>query len=184
MLRRLLLAALCLAVLAPCPALAADAVPGDSCATVNAYMQSGGPETSGNQYFMRCNGSTWSAPVMFTSAGLVGIGTASPATALDVAGALYSRVNNAGSGTTIDWSLGNTQYTTASCGAFTFSNMKDGGTYQLFVEGATSGTCSFSHTGLTFKMPPNHGAATASTMTVYTFTRAGTYVFVSWITGY
>ncbi len=184
MLRRLLLAASFLAVLAVPPALAADAAPGDSCSTANAYMQSGGPETSGNQYFMRCNGSIWSAPIMFTSTGRVGIGTASPATALDVAGALYSRVNNAGSSTAIDWSLGNTQYTTASCGAFVFSNMKDGGTYQLFVEGTSSGTCSFSHSSLTFRMPPSHGATTASALTAYTFTRAGTYVFVSWITGY
>ena len=93
-------------------------------------------------------------------------------------------VVNAGSSTSIDWSTGTTQYTTASCGAFTFTNMLDGNTYQLFVEGTTSGTCSFSQSGLTFKLPSNFGATTASTMTVLSFTRAGSNVFVAWIPGY
>ena len=95
-----------------------------------------------------------------------------------------SHVVNAGSSTSIDWSQGTAQYTTASCGTFTFTNMLDGNTYQLFVEGTTSGTCSFSQSGVTFRLPPNFGAATASTMTVFSFTRAGSYVFVAWIPGY
>jgi hypothetical protein len=93
-------------------------------------------------------------------------------------------VFNAGSSTTINWANGTTQYTTANCGSFTFSNMADGGMYTLIVQGATSATCSFSHSGLTFKLPPGHGATTASKHTLYSFTRAGSNVYVTWIKGY
>lgn len=134
-----------------------------------------------NQLALTTSGS---AALTITSTGSVGIGTASPAAALDVAGAAYSRSNNAGSSTAINWSQGNTQYTTASCGAIAFTNMQDGGIYQLLIEGTTSGTCSFSQSGLTFKLPSNHGATTAGTMTVYSFVRAGSNVFVSWTPGY
>jgi hypothetical protein len=116
--------------------------------------------------------------------GNVGIGTATPVVKLDVVGAIVSRVNNAGAGTSIDWSLSNTAYTSANCGAFTLSNMQNGGNYTLFVKGTTAATCSFTHAGLTFKMPPGHGATTSSKMTVYSFTRAGSDVFVTWVPGY
>jgi hypothetical protein len=119
--------------------------------------------------------------------GSVGIGTTGPLATLDVAGSIYARSTNAGSGTTINWATSNTQYTTASCGAFSFTGMQDGGSYTLAVEGTTSGTCSFSNSDsptLTFKLPSNHGATTAGTMTLYTFLRTGTYVFVTWMPGY
>lgn len=90
---------------------------------------------------------------------------------------------DAGSSTSINWANGTQQYTTASCGALTFSNMSDGGVYTLAVQGSTSATCSFSHTGLTFRMPPGHGATTASTHTLYSFARMGTVVYVSWMKG-
>lgn len=92
-------------------------------------------------------------------------------------------VYNAGSATSINWGNGTQQYTTASCGALTFSNMLDGGVYTLAVQGATSGTCSFTHAGLTFRLPPGHGATTAATHTVYSFARMGTVVYVSWLKG-
>jgi hypothetical protein len=132
----------------------------------------------------------WSSTNNLTTGAMVDTGTqvainsSVPAAALDVTGAIYSRSNNAGSATSIDWSQSNSQYTTASCGAFAFTNMLDGGTYTLAVEGTTSGTCSFTQSGLTFKMPSNHGATTASTMTVYSFIRLGSYVFVTWTPGY
>jgi hypothetical protein len=92
-------------------------------------------------------------------------------------------VYNAGSSTSINWSNGTQQYTTANCGAFTFSNMVDGGNYTLSVRGSTSGTCSFSHSGLTFRMPPGHTSSLASTYTLYAFARMGTVVHVSWMRG-
>ena len=111
--------------------------------------------------------------------GNVGIGTWVPAVALDVNGAMYSHsVSN--SGTSINWALANVQGTSSSCTAMTFTNMQDGGSYALSIEGTTSGTCSFSETGLTFKMPANHGATMVGTTTLYGFVRRGTNVFVSW----
>jgi hypothetical protein len=97
---------------------------------------------------------TASSTLVYTSVGNLGIGTTSPLATLDIAGSIYGRSNSAGSSTSINWALGNLQYTTASCGAFTFTNMQDGGVYTLMVEGTTSGTCSFSQSGLTFKLPP------------------------------
>jgi len=162
----------------------------------------GGACTTGQGAFdwdagWQCNSSVWArAPLYMGSAGATACNS-TYAGMIQWTGTAFTACNgsawsplgattgySAGSSTTIDWSNGTTQYTTANCAAMTFSNMADGGTYQLFVEGTTSGTCSFTHSGLTFKMPSNHGATTASTMTAYTFTRAGTYVFVAWIPGY
>ncbi len=114
----------------------------------------------------------------------LGIGNGAPTVKLDVSGAIVSRANNAGASMSIDWAASNTAYTSASCGSFAFSNMQDGGTYNLFIQGTAAATCSFSHAGLSFRYPPGHGATTNATMTVYTFTRVGAYVFVAWIPGY
>jgi len=94
---------------------------------------------------------------------------------------------NAGASTTIDWNNGNTQYTTANCGAFTFSNMQDGGSYTLVVLGTTSGTCTFSQTSPdtpSYKYSPANGPTVGGTFSSYTFVRVGTYVMVSWISGF
>jgi hypothetical protein len=94
----------------------------------------------------------------------------------------------ANTGTSIDWNNGNVQTTSASCGAITFSNMLEGGSYTLIVTGATAGTCTFSQTSpdtlSTFKFVPGNGATIASTSTIYNFLRAGNIVYVSWIAGY
>jgi len=100
---------------------------------------------------------------------------------ITVTGAIVSKPYNAGSSTSIDWSRANMQYTTTSCSAFTFSNMVDGGSYTLAVQGSTSAVCSFSHSGLTFRLPPDHGATVASTHTLYSFVRMGTTVYVTWL---
>lgn len=109
--------------------------------------------------------------------GRVGIGTSNPTSTLEVNGAATNTTAfNAGAGTTIDFSKSNLAYTTASAGAFTLNNLKDGGTYTLAVQGATSGTSTFNASGFTFKSP-NNGVTTASKHTLYTFIVMGTTVY-------
>ncbi len=87
-------------------------------------------------------------------------------------------------GTSISFASGNLQYTSASCGAFTLSGMKDGGTYMLAVKGTTSGTCTFTHAGFTVHDSPDNAATTSGKHTIYTFVVMGTDIYWSWVTGY
>jgi hypothetical protein len=107
----------------------------------------------------------------------VGIGTAAPGSKLEVNGAATNTTAyNAGSSTTIDFTQSNLAYTTASAGAFTLSGLKDGGTYTLAVQGTTSGTATFTQSGMTFKST-NNIATTSGYQTVYTFIVMGTTVY-------
>jgi hypothetical protein len=120
-----------------------------------------------------------------TSTGNVGIGTMSPSAQLEVSGQIRSIAYNAGASTTINWNNGNNQYTAPSgntCTVFTLNNMLNGGSYTLAVQGVTSGTCTFSATGLTFVYSPVNTPVT--TDAVYTFLVMGTKVYVSWVTGF
>ena len=97
--------------------------------------------------------------------------------------------NIANASSTIDFSSGNLQWTTLSCGAFVLQNMKDGGSYTLAVKGATSATCAFTAysdggtTSLIVHMPQDHAATIVSTHTLYTFLVMGTDLYVSWMPG-
>jgi photosystem II stability/assembly factor-like uncharacterized protein len=122
-------------------------------------------------------GTTNTERMRITAAGLVGIGTAVPTTWLDVSGTIYSRAVNAGAATSINWASGNEQYTSANCGAFTFSNMQDGGQYTLAIQGQGGGTCSFTHSGLTVDMADN-GQQPLNTDVVYSFRRIGSTLYV------
>jgi hypothetical protein len=73
------------------PAFAAEPVPGDACATANAIIETGGPETSGIRHILRCDGSVWKQEMTIDASGNIGIGTASPGTALDVNGDIKNR---------------------------------------------------------------------------------------------
>jgi hypothetical protein len=115
--------------------------------------------------------------------GNVGIGTSSPSVALDVQGQIHSNPMNVTGTAAVDWNNGNIQYTSDSCQAYSFANVKDGGSYTFAVKGATPAMCTFSSAGLTFHYTPTNGNTNASTHTVYTFFRAGADVYVTWVTG-
>ena len=132
------------------------------------------------------------ARMTIDSSGNVGVGDSSPSSKLTVSGQMrLTQSYNASAATSFDWNNGNIQYTTASCGSnWTFSNMRDGGSYTLIVTGATSGTCTFVQSSpdtlsnASFKFVPANGPTVANTATIFTFVRAGSSVFVSWQSGY
>ena len=116
--------------------------------------------------------------------GNVGIGTTTPNSKLEVNGsATNTTALNTVAGTSIDFSKSNLAYTTASAGAFTLTNIKDGGTFSLAVQGSTSGISLFSCTGFTFKYV-NNGITSANKHTIYTFLVMGTTVYVYMATGF
>ena len=139
----------------------------------------------GNAIFATGMTGTVAAP-----AGNVGIGTTSPRGKLDVSGAMISSDPSATAGSTVDFSTGNLQYTTSSCGSFQLNYLKSGASYSFAVQGAASALCSFTAysdagaTPLTVHLPPGHGVTVASTHTLYTLMIMGTHVYVSWVTGY
>lgn len=79
--------------------------------------------------------------------------------------------------------MSNLAYTTASAGTFTITNIKNGGTYSLAVQGATSGTSTFSCSGFTF-IYVNNGITAPNKHTMYTFIVMGTTVYVYMATGF
>ncbi|QQG36965.1 MAG: DUF1566 domain-containing protein [Micavibrio aeruginosavorus] len=70
----------------PFTASAQDAQPGDACATANAYVISGGPESAGKVFTMTCQGGVWTRITESDTAGNLGVKKALPKTPLDVAG--------------------------------------------------------------------------------------------------
>jgi hypothetical protein len=125
---------------------------------------------------------------LITGTGKVGVGT-TPATSsakFEVDGAAANKAAyNAGGETTIDFSKSNLAYTTASAGAFTLTNLKDGAAYTLAVRGTTSGTSSFTATNTAASTVNvkivNSRATVAGSETLYTILVMGTtaYVFVN-----
>jgi trimeric autotransporter adhesin len=118
------------------------------------------------------------------SSGNVGIGTTTPAAKLEVQGQVVSKTFDNGSNTSFDLNNGNIQFTAANCGIMNLSNMVDGGSYQIVVQGGLSAVCDFNHSGLTFRYNPANDVTTGNTHTIYSMTRVGNNVYVNWITGY
>jgi hypothetical protein len=130
------------------------------------------------------NGSSWFQAVTIQPTGNFGINTTNPTSRLEVNGsATNTTAFNAAAGTTIDFSRSNLAYTTANAGAFTLTNIKDGGTYTLAVQGTISGTASFTATNFTFRSI-NNVATIAGRQTLYTFIVMGTTVYFYMASGF
>ena len=141
---------------------------------------------------------TTSGTAISYTAGNVGIGT-SPSEKLDVNGNIKASGQvYAGSfsitSNNIDWNAGNSGLTTDDCAStINMSNLRDGGTYTLVVTGISTTQCDFNTvipiTGagtetVSYKFKPTNSTRYASSSTLYTFTRVGTIVYVSWTSGF
>lgn len=154
--------------------------------TNNYALQLAGSFFDQELYFRKTNNSAstaWSKVIAANSSGNVAIGTSSPNARLDVSGSIVSRAYNNFSGTSIDFSQGNVVYTSAACGAFTLTNIADGGAYTLVTTGSGIGPASFTHTGLTVKTSATL-TCTSAKHTVFSFVRAGSNVYVTMISGF
>ena len=123
-----------------------------------------------------------------TNRGVITTGTQTIAGQKSFANAVTNSVaTDAGSSTNIDFSLSNLAYTSASPGPgspgtnFTLTNMKNGGTYTLAVQGTTSGTASFTASGLTGVNVGNYESVSGK-QTVYTFVVMGSTFYYSMVT--
>ncbi|BFO67460.1 hypothetical protein [Chryseobacterium sp. KCF3-3] len=90
---------------------------------------------------------------------------------------------DAGNSSLIDFSKSNLAFTTADPGAFTLTNIKDGGAYALTVQGAVSGLSTFSATGFTIRYS-NNSLTTSGTHTMYKLLVMGADVYVTMIAGF
>jgi hypothetical protein len=123
-----------------------------------------------------------------TNRGVITTGTQTIAGQKSFANAVTNSVaTDAGSSTNIDFSLSNLAYTSASPGPgspgtnFTLTNMKNGGTYTLAVQGTTSGTASFTASGLNGVNVGNYESVSGK-QTVYTFVVMGSTFYYSMVT--
>jgi hypothetical protein len=154
--------------------------------------------------FNRWDGSAWvcssdstgatiwnnNASDIYFNTGKVGIGTSSPAVALDVNGTIKGGLGNS-SNAVIDFASGNMQYTSASCGALTLKNMKSGASYSLSIQGASGGVCSIANaysddgtTSLSVRLGPTDLSQTASKHLLISFMVMGSFVYVTAVDGY
>jgi hypothetical protein len=123
--------------------------------------------------------------------GKVGIGmqpNTSSATFEVYGAAANMEAYNAGSSRTIDFSRSNLAYTTERAGPFTLTNLKDGATYTLAVQGLSSGVSTFTATNtvgdpLTVKVL-NNTLTVLGKETLYTIIVMDTTAYVFVATGF
>jgi len=143
------------------------------------------------------SGSSTRAPatkMVVTGNGNVGVGVTNPTDTLQVNGAIRGK-SVANAGTTIDWSNGNTQSSTAGCTGtqYTFQNMQDGGVYTLVITGTFSANCTFGQTvpdvlsgtpgsGAFYFLPAN--SIPSGNNSVYSMMRVGNAVYIQWNSGF
>ena len=170
----------------------ATAGAGDTAVTPGLYYNQGStwqsiapgdilPGTATPDNTLRWDGTAWVESNTITNNGINAIVVGGE---LTVDGAAHNNAAyDAGAGTTIDFAQSNFAYTTASAGPFLLNNLKDGGAYTLAVQGATSGTASFSGLGFTFKSKDAATATEAGTHSIYSFIVLGTTVYYTQVTG-
>ena len=126
-----------------------------------------------------------SPAVTVLSGGNVGVGTTNPGTKFEVNGTITSKVINVASpGGGFNWASGNIQYTATACSGTTwnFSNISEGTTYTLVVQGTShTGTCAFSDGASTFKYSPTNATPTSGKDVIYSFMKVNSVVYVSWM---
>ncbi|MEG0926696.1 hypothetical protein [Chryseobacterium sp.] len=134
--------------------------------------------------FLTRNATDYAPRMTIRSSGLVGINTTTPGSRLEVNGSITNTVAfNAGAATTIDFSRSNLAYTTASPGAFTLTNIKDGGNYTLAVRGAVIGISTFTAAGFTVRYA-NNTITILNAHTLYNFIVQGSVVYVYTTAGF
>jgi hypothetical protein len=151
---------------------------------VNYVLLSGGISASGVTVSAAGSNATVDLNLLAKGSGSVRVGSPLAVDYETVSKTFRTIASGSTAGNSINFANGNLQYTTADCGPMTLSGMFDGATYVLAVKGTTAATCSFTASGLTIKLPPDHGPTEPGKSTLYTFMVMGTDVYVSWVTGY
>jgi hypothetical protein len=139
--------------------------------------------TAGNTPYW--NGTQWvlNNSNIYNNGSNVGINTSSPTSKLEISGAATNSITlNAGSSTSIDFSLSNLAYSNATSTSFSLLNLKDGGAYSMILTSTSnSGNVTFNSVGFAFKYMGT-APMTLGKSHIYSFIVAGTVVYVSMAT--
>ena len=162
--------------------------------TYNGFYSGGAASGSRQKYIGNMGGylafgrsdDSWSANVdqmVILNNGNVGVGTATPAAKLQVAGQIVSEESVVASGATANFNNGNSIVLSSVGGStITVSNMVAGGVYNVVVEDTTSRTYTFSGCGTTYFSPSNGATTNRSIYTIYR--RSTTACYITWVTGF
>ena len=128
-----------------------------------------------------------------TSTGNVGIGNTNPGTntKLLVSGQIVAGTSTITDGA-VNFAAGNSVTTSFDCGtSLTLANVRSGGNYIIVVTGTGTTQCDFNTTTtgdnaatVSYRFAPINSVRTANTHTMYSLTRVGNVIYISWITGF